>query len=202
RVVKNGWGIRRLDLRRRKLEDHFINVVMHEGPFWDDESNGGMRGNRGASQHVTAAREPAGRIRPGLEGLRIMPSKSITEKTDTGVRSSDWTPEREMAPSVLREDQLSVARVLGLVGLMLTIIGSAVLVTIVVGFASRVPGSLGALFFVIGLAFMLFHAARDSDMQIRRAYGVLGFLCVLTAIGVLLAALARGAGGGREPWSG
>ncbi len=30
RVVKNGWTIRRLDLQRRKLEDHFINVVMRE----------------------------------------------------------------------------------------------------------------------------------------------------------------------------
>jgi ABC-2 type transport system ATP-binding protein len=30
RVVKNGWTIRRLDLQRRKLEDHFINVVMRD----------------------------------------------------------------------------------------------------------------------------------------------------------------------------
>jgi ABC-2 type transport system ATP-binding protein len=30
RVVKNGWTIRRLDLQRRKLEDHFVNVVLRE----------------------------------------------------------------------------------------------------------------------------------------------------------------------------
>ena len=30
RVVKNGWSIRRLDLRRRKLEDHFVNLVLHD----------------------------------------------------------------------------------------------------------------------------------------------------------------------------
>src|SRR5262249_38775971 len=28
RMAKNGWPIRRLDLRRRRLEDHFINVIM------------------------------------------------------------------------------------------------------------------------------------------------------------------------------
>ena len=28
RVAKNGWALRRLDLRRRKLEDHFIDVVV------------------------------------------------------------------------------------------------------------------------------------------------------------------------------
>jgi ABC-2 type transport system ATP-binding protein len=30
RVAKNGWSIRRLDLRRPSLEDHFVNVVVRE----------------------------------------------------------------------------------------------------------------------------------------------------------------------------
>jgi ABC-2 type transport system ATP-binding protein len=30
RIAKNGWTLRRLDLRRRTLEDHFIDVVMRE----------------------------------------------------------------------------------------------------------------------------------------------------------------------------
>jgi ABC-2 type transport system ATP-binding protein len=30
RLAKNGWPIRRLDLRRRKLEDHFVEVVMRD----------------------------------------------------------------------------------------------------------------------------------------------------------------------------
>jgi ABC-2 type transport system ATP-binding protein len=34
RMAKNGWTIRRLDLRRRKLEDHFVDVVVRdEDPF-------------------------------------------------------------------------------------------------------------------------------------------------------------------------
>jgi ABC-2 type transport system ATP-binding protein len=52
RVAKNGWAIRRLDLRRRKLEDHFIEVVMRQsapGP----ESAGTESGER-AEQPVGA----------------------------------------------------------------------------------------------------------------------------------------------------
>jgi ABC-2 type transport system ATP-binding protein len=30
RVASNGWTIRRLDLHRRKLEDHFVDLVVHE----------------------------------------------------------------------------------------------------------------------------------------------------------------------------
>ena len=33
RVAKNGWSIRRLDLRRRKLEDHFMDTVVREEDF-------------------------------------------------------------------------------------------------------------------------------------------------------------------------
>lgn len=33
RLAKNGWSIRRLDLRRRKLEDHFMSVMREEDPL-------------------------------------------------------------------------------------------------------------------------------------------------------------------------
>jgi ABC-2 type transport system ATP-binding protein len=34
RMSKNGWTIRRLDVRRRTLEDHFVDVVMREEPAY------------------------------------------------------------------------------------------------------------------------------------------------------------------------
>src|SRR6185436_13012803 len=37
RVSKNGWSIRRLDLRRPKLEDHFIELVLHDADAADTE---------------------------------------------------------------------------------------------------------------------------------------------------------------------
>jgi ABC-2 type transport system ATP-binding protein len=36
RMAKNGWTIRRLDIQRRKLEDHFINVVLREEEAFED----------------------------------------------------------------------------------------------------------------------------------------------------------------------
>ena len=31
RITSNGWPLRQLDMRRRKLEDHFLDVVMRGG---------------------------------------------------------------------------------------------------------------------------------------------------------------------------
>jgi ABC-2 type transport system ATP-binding protein len=54
RVLKNGWNLRRLDLRRRTLEDHFIEVVMRDDPF---EENGAAFGRPllESSEQIAAA---------------------------------------------------------------------------------------------------------------------------------------------------
>lgn len=45
RIAKNGWAIRRLDLRRPRLEDHFVKVVLRDeaplsdGPSQDDTAH-------------------------------------------------------------------------------------------------------------------------------------------------------------------
>ncbi len=58
RVVKNGWTIRRLDLRRRKLEDHFIDVVLHEEDRLSEEASrrAPAPGTDSSSQLVTTGR--------------------------------------------------------------------------------------------------------------------------------------------------
>jgi ABC-2 type transport system ATP-binding protein len=40
RIAKNGWTLRRLDLRRRTLEDHFIDVVRRDEEAYLDHSGG------------------------------------------------------------------------------------------------------------------------------------------------------------------
>jgi ABC-2 type transport system ATP-binding protein len=40
RVAKNGWGIRRLDLRRPSLEEHFMDVVVRDETFYDRNLSG------------------------------------------------------------------------------------------------------------------------------------------------------------------
>jgi ABC-2 type transport system ATP-binding protein len=41
RLAKNGWPLRRLDLRRRKLEDHFFDVMGEEDPLQGRRPAGG-----------------------------------------------------------------------------------------------------------------------------------------------------------------
>jgi ABC-2 type transport system ATP-binding protein len=53
RVAKNGWSIRRLDLRRRRLEDHFVSVLMGD----DDAFT--LRPGRSASTAVQPAASTA-----------------------------------------------------------------------------------------------------------------------------------------------
>jgi ABC-2 type transport system permease protein len=120
-----------------------------------------------------------------------MSSKGITEKTQPESPPRGWSPSRESAPSILREEQPTVARIFGLVGLMLITIGCAVLATVGLGYSSRIPPVLGAFLLFLGLTFLLLHAARDADMQIRRAYGILAYLCLAAGAVFILVALAR-----------
>jgi ABC-2 type transport system ATP-binding protein len=40
RIAKNGWALRRLDLRRRRLEDLFVEVVMREDGVYSEDGQG------------------------------------------------------------------------------------------------------------------------------------------------------------------
>jgi ABC-2 type transport system ATP-binding protein len=54
RVAKNGWSLRRLDLRRPRLEDHFIRVVMRDDGLPEDELAGKMATGDSSSPYVMA----------------------------------------------------------------------------------------------------------------------------------------------------
>jgi ABC-type transport system involved in multi-copper enzyme maturation permease subunit len=123
-----------------------------------------------------------------------MSSKSIMEKHPEREPSpGGWQPPRERAPSVLREDEPRVARTAGLGGLMLLVIGALALIltgtgrSVLLGRVIPIGPGWGSLLAVIGLGLMLFHAAADKDLQVRRMYGAFGFL--LLVVGGLLAAL-------------
>ncbi len=122
-----------------------------------------------------------------------MSSKTAIEK--------DWRPQRETAPSVMRADDPMLARWLGLVGLMLVTLGGVGLLATRWGMGSRISPLWGTLFLIIGLAMLLFHAAVDRDLQVRRTYGVLGYAFLAAAL--LFAVLPIGerpAGAGFVPF--
>jgi ABC-type transport system involved in multi-copper enzyme maturation permease subunit len=93
---------------------------------------------------------------------------------------------QEMAPSELRADEPRLARLIGMICLGMVVVGVAVLM-----FNARGPRMFGPIwgyiFLPIGLAGLLYHAARDGDLQVRRTYGMLGgFVPIAVAVAVSL----------------
>lgn len=89
----------------------------------------------------------------------------------------------DSGPSVVRSDDPMWARVFGLVGAGLIILGGLPLVLAASGRATPVGPGIATLLLSAGVICLLFHAALDWDVQFRRIYMVFGF--VVFALGVL-----------------
>lgn len=113
-----------------------------------------------------------------------MPSKALTEKREQGSTADLWRPARESAPSIVRAEDPTVARWLGLAGLMLVTVGVVALTATALGKASWIGPFWGSLCSVGGVALLLFHATVDADLQVRRTYGAFGCLCLLVAVAI------------------
>src|SRR5947208_552565 len=112
---------------------------------------------------------------------------------------------QELAPSALRADEPGTARLVGLVGLFAVIVGVAVVVmnwyAAKSAMAPRlIPTPWGYVFVILGVGGLLFHAARDPDVQIRRTYGAFGGLLVLVAVVLSLYPAEGRMGGWLMPW--
>lgn len=102
---------------------------------------------------------------------------------------------QELAPSSLRADEPGAARLIGLVGLFSTIVGIAVVgmnwfFTAKGGPPRLIPEWMGYVAATFGIGALLFHASRDSDIQIRRTYGIVGGILVIFAVIMALIAAA------------
>lgn len=112
--------------------------------------------------------------------------------------ASDAPPNRthgplvaENLPSDIRADVPTFARACGMTGLGLTVLGAAVL-----GFNEYVgprylSPAMGLAILVVGIGLLLFHAARDADIQVRRTYAVVGLILILFAAGMSLGPLLQ-----------
>jgi hypothetical protein len=114
----------------------------------------------------------------------------------------------ETAPSALSEDQASVARTIGLTGLMAVILGALILIlnAAKARLGVEVGNNVGFAGIVVGMAMMFYHAARDTDQMIRRLYGYVGGVglplagLILSLLPVIIsAAKAPPEGGGPKP---
>ena len=89
------------------------------------------------------------------------------------------------APSELRADEPTFARLLGLAGLGLTVLGSAAVIANQYG--PRFVGTSGGIVFAFfGILALLFHAFRDGDVEFRRLYSFAGLALLVVALGVSL----------------
>src|SRR5436190_43902 len=81
----------------------------------------------------------------------------------------------ETAPSQLAADEPSWARTIGLMGIMLSVLGLTVVIFNTIYGPRIISKGWGFVFVAIGVSAMLFHAIRDNEIQIRRAYGFIGY---------------------------
>jgi ABC-type transport system involved in multi-copper enzyme maturation permease subunit len=134
-----------------------------------------------------------------------MSSNAITEKQDPRSGSGGGLRPREVAPSVLRDDEAQFARWIGTFGLVFTLVGADLLAWALfgrslIGLVLRLitqqttiglmPTILATLFFVIGLLGMLFHATCEKETQLRRAYGGFGALWVAAGLFFIVCQMA------------
>ncbi len=94
-------------------------------------------------------------------------------------------PPPELAPSETQAEAPMIARLCGALGLF--VLTAGVVSVIAAQYGRGIAGEpAGYLFACIGVFLLLLHAARDSDVEVRRLYGGLAVLLLLGAIGVSL----------------
>jgi ABC-type transport system involved in multi-copper enzyme maturation permease subunit len=123
-----------------------------------------------------------------------MTSNAITEKTEGGASSpggdDQYKPVRETAPSVMAAEEPTVARTVGIISLCLALIGAASLGFYLSSVTRGFGPFWGGVATLLGVAGMLYHAVRDSDLQIRRAYNIFGLSCVIFGVITAICGLA------------
>src|SRR5437763_604099 len=112
--------------------------------------------------------------------------KRKTKRDDTPL--SNYQPMPEKAPSIEREEGPTIARVLAMVGLFLTVLGTLAMFAHVWRRAAAISPDWGLRFATVGICLLIYHAFVERDLQFRRLYGYVGLELVI--IGVALRVIA------------
>jgi ABC-2 type transport system permease protein len=112
-------------------------------------------------------------------------SKAITEKREDAAQPPRWPTQLEVPPSLMQDAAPQISRWVGAFGLALLVLGGVSLGMQQIWGRTTIIGPVWGLFFtVLGLLGLLFHAANDSEPQIRRAYMALGLLWLALGVGL------------------
>jgi ABC-type transport system involved in multi-copper enzyme maturation permease subunit len=98
----------------------------------------------------------------------------------------------ERAPSIVREDQPTFARVLAMIGVFLVVLGTLAMVLTRWGYRPVVTPTIGFVCQTVGVLLLIFHAFADREWQFRRLYSG---LAILGIIGALILRVLPGDGG-------
>jgi ABC-2 type transport system permease protein len=107
-----------------------------------------------------------------------MPSKAITQTPETHPGSS-WRNQPDTGPSRIRRDDPKFARGVGVAAGVAIIFGGMAMALQSTGRVTPLGVGWAVFLLTIGIAGLLFHAAFDGDIQIRRVYMAFGYLCVV-----------------------
>src|SRR5207253_6563939 len=104
-----------------------------------------------------------------------MATRAIKPKRENTILTG-WQSMPETAPSIMRQDKPTVARILAAVGVMLTLVGLLAMIVPALEWRYPVSPGWGAFFLSIGLVLILYHAFADKDVNYRRVYMAAGLL--------------------------
>ncbi len=107
-----------------------------------------------------------------------MPSKATTDSTPLRSGGS-WRDQPEAGPSLMRSDDPNIARTFGLIGAAAIVFGGMALLLQSTGRPTPMGFGWAAFLLMAGMGALLFHAAFDADIQIRRLYMAFGYCCLV-----------------------
>jgi ABC-2 type transport system permease protein len=107
-----------------------------------------------------------------------MPSKAITQTPETRPGSS-WRNQTDTGPSFVRQDDPKFARGVGVAAAAAIVFGGMAMALQTTGRVTPLGIGWAVFLLTIGIAGLLFHAAFDGDIQIRRVYMGFGYLCLI-----------------------
>lgn len=110
-----------------------------------------------------------------------MSSKAITPQPPAG---ASWRETPAGAPSLLRREDPTVPRTVGLVAACLLSVGAIALTLNKSGKVTPLGNGWASFFVALGICGLLFHAAFDFELQFRRLY--MAFAYLLLALGALV----------------
>src|SRR5262245_10492175 len=109
-----------------------------------------------------------------------MSSRAIKPRREDTLLTG-WESIPEQAPSIVREEQPTVARVLALVGVFLILVGLVPLLRLIPNLRIENPvigPGLGFFSATMGICLLLFHAFVDRERAFRRLYGGIGLFLI------------------------